>query len=165
VSLEISDQRGTVTVTEETVTRQDGTVVVNRYVVTSSSGYRANLPACSADRCLSGEVKPCTTPTGDRGQHSVSGKSSVNAWLAHSVDHCHGWHAPTVERFARDVLKSFQCWRPRPATLPGVTPYMRNGSVLVDCPAWPVVDDLPTTLPEPCNCESCKATLALVGAR
>ena len=159
-----TSRHGTVTVTEETAeTDWAGTLVV-RYVVTSSSGYRATLPACCSDRCVSGDLVCCTTPTGDRGQHSVGGKSSVAAWLAHSTTHCHGWHAPTVERFAQDVLKTVGT---RPArkqlTLPGVTAYMRNGRVLVDCPGWPVPVDKP--LPPLCDCDSCRQTLAMVGAK
>lgn len=165
-TMEFSSRRGVVTVTEETVTRGDGTVVVNRYIVASPTGYRASLPACYADDCLEGRRKVCAIPTGDRGEHSVKGGSGVRAWLNHSREYCHGWHALTVERYARDVLKSFEPWKPRPRTLPGFESWWRTSRrpILLGCPAWPVVDDLPKVLPELCSCPSCKSTLALIGA-
>jgi hypothetical protein len=159
---EHTSRHGTVTVTEEIAETDWAGMLVVRYIITSPPGFRADLTACCSDRCLSGEVKCCTTPTGDRGQHSVGGKSSIVAWLKHSASHCHGWHPPTVEQFASDVLKTLGT---RPArkqpTLPGVTAYMRRLRVLADCPAWPVPVDKP--LPPPCDCSSCSSTLALIG--
>ncbi len=82
--------------------------VVVRFRITSSSGFRAELPACCADACLSGQREACLTPVGGRHMHSVGGKTSVNAWLAHIQTHCHGWHPPIVERLAKQVLKTYR---------------------------------------------------------
>lgn len=157
-----TSRRGAVTLSAETATVDGLGEVVTAYVVTSPSGYRATFRACLFDLCLSGERKPCTTPTGAKGQHAVNGKTSVDAWLEHEREYCHGWHAETAERFARDVLKTYGT-RPksRQLALPGITPYMIQRWAVVDCPAWPVVEDRP--LPPGCDCESCRATLAQFG--
>jgi len=110
---ELTSRHGVVTVAEESATRKDGIVVVVRYVVSGSSGYRAVLPACIRDDCIDGRVAPCEIRTGDRAQHAVAGKTSVSAWLAHSRTHCHGWHEVNARRFAREVLATYGTGRRR----------------------------------------------------
>lgn len=93
------------------------------FVVIGSSGFRAELRACLCERTVC--VKPLTIS--HNSQHSVDGKTSVDAWLRHAVDHCHGWHWPTVERFMADVLATYgaKSIKPKPVGIargnPGVS--------------------------------------------
>ena len=99
--MRIESRHGWVEIVEQTLTP--------RFVVIGSSGYRAELPACLFDLCTDGTRTPCVTPltTNYGRQHSVNGKSSVDAWLKHCATHCHDWHWPTVERVAREVLATY----------------------------------------------------------
>ena len=51
----------------------DGVPVPSSFVITTSTGYRATLPACMSDRCTGGAgdvvLLRCTKPRDDRGQH------------------------------------------------------------------------------------------------
>lgn len=99
--MRIESRHGAVEIVEQTLT--------GKFVVTGSSGYRAELTACLFDLCVGGErvscAKPLTTHYGF--QHAVNGKSSVDAWLKHCETHCHGWHWPKIEAFAREVLATY----------------------------------------------------------
>lgn len=150
-----------VQITEETVILQaDGSVRVSRFIVTTSSGFRAVLPACMRDECAAGYLIPCTRPN----NHITT----VPAWLRHCETHCHGWHRERVEAFAESVARP---QRARQKPLPGVTPYLRQQPVgswygsLAECPSWPVVEDRLTQWPAPCDCETCVATADRFGSR
>lgn len=101
MSMRIESKHGWVEIVEQTLTW--------RFVVIGSSGYRAELVACAFDLCADGTKVSCVTPlTTDRGhRHAVGGKSNLDAWHKHCETHCHGWHWPTVERFAREVLATY----------------------------------------------------------
>ncbi|TDB84225.1 hypothetical protein E1091_17660 [Micromonospora fluostatini] len=71
-----------------------------RFEVTASSGYRATLPACWRDECAAGAVTACPKPA----DHA---RVDNQANREHNRTHCHGWHWPSVERFARGVLATF----------------------------------------------------------
>lgn len=100
--MRIESRHGWVEVVEQTLG-------VHRFVVIGSSGYRAELVAHDFDLCTDGTLTPCVTPltTHYGSQHTVNGKSSLDAWFKHCETHCHGWHWPTVERFAREVLATY----------------------------------------------------------
>jgi hypothetical protein len=97
--LVLGNGAATVTVTTESTTRaDDGAVVPLRFVVTGSSGYRADIPACYCEG---------RTPCGKPEHHPVNGKTSGDAYWKHYSSHCHGWHPPRVERFAAAVLATY----------------------------------------------------------
>lgn len=130
-----------------------GSERVAKFIVTGPLSFRAELPACLRDECAAGRLTPCVKPSGHI--------EAVDAWLRHIKTHCHGWHAVKVGTFAAAIVKP---WRAKPRTLPRVAPWMRTArGVLAPCPSWPVVED--RALPDPCECESCRATLALIGAK
>lgn len=112
--VKIQSKHGSVEIVEQTLAA--------RFVVLGSSGYRAELPVCLNDLCANGTRVPCAIPltTHYGHQHSVKvdGKvaNSVDAWLRHTQTHCHDWHWPTVERFAREVLATYGA---RPALASG----------------------------------------------
>jgi len=99
--MHIESRHGWVEVVEQTL--------ISRFVVIGSSGYRAELPVCLFDLCTDGTRTPCVTPlaTHYNRQHAVNGKSNIDAWHKHCETHCHEWHWPTVERFAREVLATY----------------------------------------------------------
>lgn len=99
--MRIESRHGWVEVVEQTLTP--------RFIVTGSSGYRAELPICLFDPCTNGTKVSCVKPltVNHHSQHSVSGGTSVDAWLKHSATHCHGWHWPKAEVFAREVLSTY----------------------------------------------------------
>jgi hypothetical protein len=98
------------------------------YVVTTSTGYRAQFQACRADGCLSEELTPC----------SCKGRSAQGSnWRSHSRTHCHEWHDDKIMAFARDVLKTYDKSR---ATLTAVGS-KRGGyspGSYARCPSWPI---------------------------
>lgn len=145
-----------VEIATETVTVEGGQRVA-KFIVTGPQRYRAELPGCLRDECAAGHLAPCVKRPGHI--------QAVDAWLRHIKTHCHGWHRETVEAFAAELVKPY---KPKPCPLPGVTHWMRarnraRGQVFAPCPSWPVVEDKP--LPEPCGCDSCAATAALIGAK
>jgi hypothetical protein len=84
----------------------DGVIRPVHFEVTTSTGYRAHLPACLLDYCLSrtlGRVN-CVRPLVRRKQHSGM---SVDAWCEHSKTHCHAFHLPKAEWFARQVFETY----------------------------------------------------------
>lgn len=94
------------------------------FLVTGSSGYRAELRACLRDECQAGRFTPCAIrPGGVTHQHAVNGKNTVNVWLAHIKTHCHGWHWPSVESFAERVLKTYGTGARHAAAKVGVARY------------------------------------------
>ncbi len=105
--MRIESRHGWVEVVEQTPTSRF--VVIGRGYGTDRHEYRAQLPVCLFDLCTDGTRTPCVTPltTHYGRQHAVNGKSSIDAWLKHCETHCHDWHWPTVERFAREVLATY----------------------------------------------------------
>lgn len=89
------------------VARRTVSVTITRdgasFVVASSSGYRAALPACLLDDCER-DRQSCTRKLDHRAQHSGM---SVDAWLRHVRTHCHGWHPARVDDFAARVLRTY----------------------------------------------------------
>lgn len=127
-------RHGAVTVTREDVADNGGTLRPS-FVITTPTGYRATLTECLRDDCAEGRVTPCATPTGDRGQHSVGGKTSVNAWLAHSAKHCHATHEVSAYAFAERVLKTFA---PAPKKLAAQAVGVARGSRYVERALMPL---------------------------
>jgi hypothetical protein len=88
----------------------DGVAVLEHFEVTTSTGYRAVLPACMSDLCRPERVAPaaplirCTRPRGENGQHSGQ---SVDAWCKHVRTHCHSMHIEQAEVFAEKVAATY----------------------------------------------------------
>lgn len=83
----------------------DGASRPVRFEVTTSTSYRATLPACLRDDCAQGETVSCTRKLNDRHQHSGM---SVNAWLTHCRRHCHGWHLSRAEKLRDAVARTYR---------------------------------------------------------
>lgn len=87
----------------------DGVPMPSEFVITTSTGYRATLPACMSDRCVgaAGDVVMlrCVKPLDGRGQHSGQ---SVDAWCEHSRTYCHGPHIEHAEAFAAEVAATYR---------------------------------------------------------
>lgn len=105
--------------------------VAEQYIVTTSTGYRAQFKACSQDRCLSGGLVACSCA--GRRAHGTAG-----SWREHSRSHCHDWHDPRVIEFAREVLKTYNPPSKRLAG-GGATRGCYLPSQYATCPSWPVV--------------------------
>lgn len=89
-----------------TISREiDGAVRPVRFAVTTSTSYRATLPACLRDDCAQGKTISCTRKLDDRHQHSGM---SVAVWLRHSRTHCHGWHLKRAESFRDAVARTYK---------------------------------------------------------
>lgn len=73
------------------------------FVVTTSTGYRAELPACLFDGHPAGFVN-CVKPRGGNGQHAGQ---SVDAWLRHTRTHCHDYHLSLAQDFRDRVAASY----------------------------------------------------------
>lgn len=73
------------------------------FVVTTSTGYRAELRACLFDGHPDGFVN-CVKPRDIHGQH---GGQSVNAWCEHIQTHCHNYHLPLAQDFRDQVAKTY----------------------------------------------------------
>ena len=69
-----------------------------RFEITTSTGYRAVLPACGRDECGT----PCTRKRGSNGRHSGM---SVDKWLEHCRTNCHANHLAQAESF-RDAVEA-----------------------------------------------------------
>jgi hypothetical protein len=80
----------------------DGTIVPHSFVITTSSGYRATLPACGLEHA-DGFIN-CTRKIDDRRQHAGM---SVDAWLKHCRTHCHSYHLPLAQDFRDRVQKTY----------------------------------------------------------
>ena len=80
--------------------------VPNHFEVTTSTGYRAILPACRLDFAHD----PCTRKLDDRHMHSGM---SVDAWCKHIKTHCHGYHLINAEKFRDQVQETYVDY-PRP---------------------------------------------------
>jgi hypothetical protein len=113
----------------------DGTAVPSAFVITTSTGYRAELRACMSDRCTSdnpGDVQliRCTKPLDARGQHAGQ---SVDAWCKHVRTHCHGPHIEHARAFAAEVAATYGSAAKRdPRALSGLLAHperVRNVSV------------------------------------
>lgn len=73
------------------------------FEVTTSTGYRATLPACR--RIIDGEHgKPCLRKIDDRGQHPGV---SVDKWLDHIRTHCHSMHLEHAQAFRDSVQETY----------------------------------------------------------
>jgi hypothetical protein len=66
-----------------------------RFVVETTSGYRATLPACICDR------EPCPRVT-----IGIAGRRRHPETKCRRM--CHGWHAPVVRKFAEAVAKTYR---------------------------------------------------------
>lgn len=75
-----------------------------RFAITTSTGYRAELPACLLDFCTR-ERQNCVRKIDHRGQHSGM---SVDTWCNHIKTHCHGYHLPKAESFRDAVLATYK---------------------------------------------------------
>lgn len=73
------------------------------FVVTTSTGYRAELPACLFDGHPDGFVN-CVKPRGKDWQHSGM---SVDRWCEHVRTHCHNYHLPLAQDFRDRVAASY----------------------------------------------------------
>lgn len=101
------------------------------FVVTTSSGYRAELEECIRDECAAGRLTPCLKPD----NHIAS----TPEWLRHIKTYCHDWHVETVEHFANQVLATYGA-RPRPVSTRSIG--VRRGSpgvraAMCKVPGWP----------------------------
>lgn len=83
----------------------DGSLRPVRFEVTTSTSYRATLPACLRDDCAEGKTTSCTRTLNDRHMHPGM---SVAAWLRHNQTHCHGYHLPRVEKFRDAVARTYK---------------------------------------------------------
>lgn len=72
------------------------------FTVTTSTGYRAELPACLMEH-VPGFVN-CVRPLTERHQHSGM---SVNKWLDHCKTHCHSFHLARAEWFRDRVMETY----------------------------------------------------------
>jgi hypothetical protein len=86
----------------------------DRYIITGSSGYHAELRVCLREECVTGQSAPCAIPlTTQHGrQHAIklpNGKVShgLDNWLKHTMQFCHNWHDERVLHFAGEVLKTY----------------------------------------------------------
>lgn len=96
----------------------DGMAVPSSFVVTTSTGYRAELRACMSDLCTGdAPLMRCTRPVGSNGQHSGQ---SVDAWCAHVRTHCHGPHIEHARDFADRVAATYGSAGKRESTLTGL---------------------------------------------
>lgn len=92
-----------VLLTTFSITLSSGRIVPAVFQVTTSTGYRAELPACG--RIADGEHgAPCTKDLDDRGQHRGM---SVNAWLNHIRSTCHYFHIEHAEAFRDKVQATY----------------------------------------------------------
>jgi hypothetical protein len=73
------------------------------FVVTTSTGYRAELEACLFDGHPDGFVN-CVKP---RDAYSQHGGMSVDRWCEHIQTHCHNYHLPLASAFAARVAKTY----------------------------------------------------------
>jgi hypothetical protein len=96
----------------------DGAPVPSEFVITTSTGYRATLPACMWSLCT-GDVPliRCTRELDDRGQHPGQ---SVDAWCRHVQTHCHGTHIEHAEVFAAKVGATYGSASKRETSLTGL---------------------------------------------
>jgi hypothetical protein len=88
-----------------------------RYVVTTQSGFRAEIPRCEDDKCApNGGWRPeCRTKLDARARHAVGGRGTYSAWTSHAARFCHGWHDARVADFAADVARTYGSYlRPTP---------------------------------------------------
>lgn len=102
--------------------------IPGRYVVTTSTGYRAELEACGRDLCLSGKLTPCSC----KGRYAQGSN-----WRTHSRTHCHDWHDEKIIEFAREVLKTYD----RSSKRLAVGGSARGGYLpreYATCPSWPI---------------------------
>lgn len=81
----------------------DGRIIPWSFEVTTSTGYRAILPACG--RIRDGEHgQPCVKALDCRGQHAGQ---SVDAWCKHSLTTCHATHIEHARKFRDAVQKTY----------------------------------------------------------
>lgn len=87
---------------------ESGVLIPSEFVIRTSTGYRAVLPACMSDRCTGGPADVvllrCVKPLDGRGQHV---RQSVDAWCEHVRTHCHGPHIEHAEIFAAEVAATY----------------------------------------------------------
>lgn len=97
------DRRSVWVVLETLAIIVDGAPLTVMFVVTTSTGYRAELRACTFDGHPAGFVN-CTRELGKNGQHGMS----VDKWCEHTRTHCHNFHLPLAEKFRDDVMKTYR---------------------------------------------------------
>lgn len=81
----------------------EGVARAYRFEITTSTGYKAALPACLRDFC--DKRVNCTRKINSRGMHSGM---SVDKWLEHSQTHCHGYHLVRAQQFRDAVLATYE---------------------------------------------------------
>ncbi len=81
----------------------DGAPLTVMFVVTTSTGYRAELRACTFDGHPAGFVN-CVRERGANWRHGMS----VNKWREHIRTHCHDFHLPAAEKFRDNVMKTYR---------------------------------------------------------
>jgi len=105
--------------------------IPDQYIVTSSTGFRAEVKACYRDTCLNGELEACAC----KGQKA---HGSVNKWLAHSRNRCHEWHTEKIIEFAQMVLKSCTSTLRVSSTVGGNARGSYLAREYATCPSWPI---------------------------
>lgn len=80
----------------------DGSLMIDHFEVTTSTGYRAILPACRIEH--EDGVINCTRKVNARHTHAGM---SVDAWLMHIRTHCHDYHLPRAEQFRDAVQETY----------------------------------------------------------
>lgn len=81
----------------------DGRIIPWSFEVTTSTGYRAILPACG--RIGAGEHgEPCVKVRDSRGQHAGQ---SVDAWCEHAHVSCHANHIEHARKLRDAVQKTY----------------------------------------------------------
>src|SRR4051812_24434378 len=76
-----------------------------RFEITTSTGYKAILPACLRDDCLAGAIVSCGKAAHLHGQPASIGYPK---WREHARTHCHSWHLAHAEAFAAEVGKTYK---------------------------------------------------------
>ena len=109
----------------------DGEIIPSSFVITTSTGYRAELRACMSDLCTGyhSRYRPrsapafiakavCLRPLGSNGQHPGQ---SIDAWCEHVRTHCHGPHIEHAQAFAAAVGATYGSASKRETALTGPT--------------------------------------------
>lgn len=80
----------------------NGVATPAMFAVTTSTGYRAELPACRREH--EEGFTSCIRAVDERHMHAGM---SVDAWLKHCRTHCHDFHLPLAEKFRDKVMATY----------------------------------------------------------